>query len=137
MGKADLHVHSAWSDGMATVREVMEFAAGETDLDVIAITDHDQIGGALEAVEWCAGQHGTRLQPVVGTEISAGWGRHVLALFFTEPYPTQPFPRFRSLAHTAAMVHDAGGLVAVPHPLSALVPSIGQRAFTALLRYEA
>ncbi len=122
---------------MATVQEVMEFGATQTDLDVIAIADHDQIKGALEAVEWCAGQPGTRLQAIVGTEISAAWGRHVLALFFAEPYPAEPFPRFRSLARTAAMVHDAGGIVAIPHPLSALVPSVGQRAFSALLRHEA
>ncbi|MBI3971542.1 MAG: hypothetical protein HY332_09655, partial [Chloroflexi bacterium] len=44
MGSADLHVHSAWSDGMASVREIMEFAEAHTDLDVLAIADHDQIG---------------------------------------------------------------------------------------------
>ena len=136
MGKADLHVHSVWSDGMATVREIMEFAGAETDLDVIAIADHDQVRGALEAVEWCAGRPGVRPAAIVATEISAAWGRHVLALFFREPYPTQPFPRFRSLARTAALVKEAGGIVAIPHPLSALVPSVGRRAFAALLARE-
>jgi hypothetical protein len=76
---------------------------------------------------------GGGLRAVVGTEITAAWGRHLLALFFEEPFPTQPFPRFRSLARTVAMVHDAGGLVAVPHPLRCLVPSMGARALDALL----
>src|SRR5919202_6841621 len=107
MGKADLHVHSAWSDGLATVREIMAFAERETDLDVIAIADHDQVRGALEAVEWCAGRPGGRLRAVVATEISAAWGRHVLALFFEPPYPTRSFPRFRSLARTISLVEDA------------------------------
>ncbi|MGH2355981.1 MAG: PHP-associated domain-containing protein [Chloroflexota bacterium] len=132
-GAADLHIHSAWSDGMASVRQIMEHAEAQGDLDVIAIADHDQIRGALDAVEWCAGRPGGRLQAIVATEISAAWGRHVLALFFAEPFPTQPFPRFRSLADTVAAVHDAGGLVALPHPFSALVPSVGERTLGALL----
>ena len=118
---------------MASVPEVLAYALNQTDLDLIAITDHDQIRGALDAVDWRAGQPGDRLQVVVGTEISAAWGRHLLALFFHPPYPERPFPRFRSLGWTVAAVHDAGGIVAVPHPLSALVPSVGQRAFSRLL----
>jgi hypothetical protein len=134
LGAADLHIHSVWSDGMATVPAILEHAAAGTDLDVLAIADHDQVGGALEAVEWCAGRPGGRLQAVVGTEISAAWGRHVVALFFAEPYPTAPFPRFRSLEETLSRVHDAGGVVVLPHPFSALVPSVGQRALSRLLR---
>lgn len=136
MGTADLHIHSLHSDGMAAVPEILAYAEGETDLDVVAIADHDQIRGALEAVEWCAGRPESRLQAVVGTEISAAWGRHLLALFFSEPYPTSPFPRFRSLRSTVAMVHDAGGVVVVPHPLSPLVPSVGERAMRALLAHR-
>lgn len=133
MGKADLHLHSARSDGMAVAVEMVRYAEGETDLDVIAIADHDQVAGALEAVEWCAGRPGGRLQAIVGTEITTAWGRHVLALFFRQPFPTRPFPRFRSLAWTVATVREAGGLVAVPHPLRSLVPSVGARSLAALL----
>lgn len=136
MGRADLHIHSIHSDGMATVPEILTYAQRETDLDVIAIADHDQVRGALDAVEWCAGRPDSRLQAVVGTEISAAWGRHLLALFFAEPYPTTPFPRFRSLRSTVAMVHDAGGVVVVPHPLSPLVPSVGERTLRALLAHQ-
>lgn len=133
MGLADLHVHSSHSDGMATVPEILAFAGAETDLDVLAIVDHDQLSGALEAVEWCAGRPSGRLSAVVGTEISASWGRHVVGLFFEEPYPTVPFPRFRSLAETVRRVGDAGGVVVVPHGLSPLVPSVGERAMSHLL----
>jgi hypothetical protein len=133
LGRADLHLHTSWSDGMATVRQVLEHAERHTDLDVIAITDHDQVRGALEAVEWCAGRPGGRLQAIVGTEISSAWGRHVLALFFAEPFPREPFPRFRSLADTVAAVHDAGGIVVLPHPCSRLVPSVGERTFRAMM----
>jgi predicted metal-dependent phosphoesterase TrpH len=133
MGIADLHVHSTWSDGMASVREIMAYAEERTQLDVIAIADHDQVRGALEAVEWCAGRPRCRVQAIVATEISAAWGRHLLAFFFQEPYPTRPFPRHRSVRRTIQLVEDAGGVVAIPHPLSVLVPSIGERALEGLL----
>lgn len=119
---------------MATVRQIMEHAETSTTLNVIAIADHDQVRGSLEAVEWCAGRQSGRLQTLVATEISVAWGRHLLALFFDEPYPTRPFPRFRPLIETAAMVADKGGMVIVPHPLSSVVPSVGERTMDALMR---
>jgi predicted metal-dependent phosphoesterase TrpH len=115
------------------VSEILAYVEGETSLDVVAITDHDQVAGALDAVEWCAGRPGGRLRVVAGTEISASWGRHVVALFFEEPYPTRPFPRFRPLRETIARVADAGGIVVVPHALSPLVPSLGERALRRVL----
>ncbi|CAA9281240.1 MAG: hypothetical protein AVDCRST_MAG77-3860 [uncultured Chloroflexi bacterium] len=133
MGSADLHLHSAHSDGMMTVAELLAHAEGETTLDVVAVADHDQVAGALEAVEWCAGRPGGRLRAVVGTEISASWGRHVVALFFQAPYPTRPFPRFRPLRETVERVAAAGGIVVVPHALSTLVPSLGEQALRRLL----
>ena len=55
--KADLHVHTTHSDGHASVKEVLEYAARHTDLGILAITDHDTIEGALEA-ESLAGEYG-------------------------------------------------------------------------------
>ena len=118
---------------MASVAEILAFAEEETPLDVIGIADHDQVRGALDAVEQRAGRPGGRVAVVVGTEISASWGRHVLAYFFSEPYPTAPFPRFRGLLETVSRVADAGGVLVVPHALSGLVPSLGERALARLL----
>ncbi|MCX8007932.1 MAG: PHP domain-containing protein, partial [Coriobacteriia bacterium] len=44
--KADLHIHSDHSDGLASIPEIMEYVATKTDLKVIAITDHNTIEGA-------------------------------------------------------------------------------------------
>ena len=53
MGKADLHIHTIYSwDGTCTVEAVLKQAAHIAELDVIAITDHDDIRDTLEAVEW-------------------------------------------------------------------------------------
>ena len=46
MGKADLHIHTIYSwDGTCTVEAVLKQAAHIAELDVIAITDHDDIRG--------------------------------------------------------------------------------------------
>jgi ANTAR domain/PHP domain len=46
-GRADLHVHSSWSDGAQAPQTLVKRAAKR--LDVLAITDHDEIRGALVA----------------------------------------------------------------------------------------
>jgi predicted metal-dependent phosphoesterase TrpH len=75
MGKADLHIHTLYSyDGFCAVSTMLEQAAQIAKLDVIAITDHDEIDGALEA-EILGPKFGIRVIP--GCEISprprSGW----------------------------------------------------------------
>lgn len=108
MGKADLHIHTTYSyDGTATVTATLEHVTRNTDLDVIAITDHDQIEGALEAVE-LAPHYGIEVIP--GVEVSTAEG-HVLAL-----YVQQNIPRNLSLAETVLYVKEQGGLCIAAHP---------------------
>lgn len=45
MGKADLHLHTTASDGMMSPAMLMNYIAACTDLDVIAITDHNTQDG--------------------------------------------------------------------------------------------
>src|SRR5436309_13260883 len=44
-GRADLHVHSIWSDGVQVTASIVRAAAGR--VDVLAITDHDEMRGVL------------------------------------------------------------------------------------------
>lgn len=126
LGIADLHVHTSRSDGLASPEEVVLWADAHTDLDVIAVTDHDDLRGALEARE-AAERAGARLQVVPGMEITTRRG-HLLALFLE-----QPVPSLRSLAYTIEAVHAQGGMCIVPHPLSLLTPSVGRRSIDELL----
>ena len=48
-GKADLHMHSTYSDGSATIEQILAYTEQNTDLNVIALTDHDVIDGAPAA----------------------------------------------------------------------------------------
>ncbi len=43
MGKADLHLHTALGDGMAEIPELLTYVEEETDLSLIAITEHDDL----------------------------------------------------------------------------------------------
>jgi 3',5'-nucleoside bisphosphate phosphatase len=81
--KADLHIHTTASDGKLTPAQVVSQALG-TDLDVIAITDHDTIAGVEEARAAAAG---TPLRVVTGVEISTlfqGRECHLLAYAFRD-----------------------------------------------------
>jgi predicted metal-dependent phosphoesterase TrpH len=125
VGKADLHIHTRISDGMAPVSTVLEYIEHQTDLDVVAITDHEDANGGLIARELAA-KRGYRFEVVVGAEITTLQG-HVLALFIEKTPPS-----FRGIESTLEVVHDAGGLAIVPHPLSWLTRSISERTLDRL-----
>lgn len=78
---ADLHCHSTISDGLLPPATVVRRAAAN-GVDLLALTDHDAIGGYAEAAA-VANEVGIRL--VSGVEISIEWGDlsvHVVGLGF-------------------------------------------------------
>jgi predicted metal-dependent phosphoesterase TrpH len=120
-GKADMHLHTLYSDGTASVRELLDHVERATDLDVVAITDHERIDGARRAAEiHAAGDYSFEL--VVGEEVTTRRG-HVLALFIEERIPA-----LRPLPETLERIHDAGGIAVAAHPLAPLTPSVGRRS---------
>jgi len=121
LGKADMHLHTLYSDGTATVQELLDHVERTTDLDVIAITDHERIDGALRARELHAASDYS-FDLVVGEEITTRRG-HVLALFIEERIPA-----LRPLPETLERIHDAGGIAIAAHPLAPLTPSVGRRS---------
>jgi predicted metal-dependent phosphoesterase TrpH len=125
MGKADLHIHTTYSfDASCTVSAVLDWAANETELDVIAITDHDEFGGALEARER-ASEFGIEVIP--GLEISTSEG-HLLALYLERPVAAG-----LSLLETVLKVGEQGGLCIAAHPHARLAHGLtGQSIRTAL-----
>jgi hypothetical protein len=110
MGKADLHIHSGAGDGLATVYEILDYVENETDLDLIAITDHDLIAGSLEARDLVA-KGGYRFQVLVGMEITTLEG-HLLVYGLEEPVRM-----LQPLRRTIELVHEQGGFCIVPHPM--------------------
>jgi predicted metal-dependent phosphoesterase TrpH len=119
MGKADIHIHTTHSDGLASVQQVFDFAENETDLDIIAITDHDMFDGADEARNLAA-RRNYRFQVLTGMEVTTIEG-HLLALGLDKPVRS-----LQGLDRTIAQVHEQGGVVIAPHPMSWMIRSIGR-----------
>lgn len=74
--KYDLHCHTNASDGSLPPAELVRRAA-EQGVEVLAITDHDSVGGLPEAFA-AARASGVRLLP--GVELTATWGKQVVHL---------------------------------------------------------
>ena len=109
-GRADLHIHTLASDGTVGILEILDHVETRTDLDVIAITDHERVDAA-RAARTIARDRGLRVEVIVGEEITT-LGGHLLALFIE-----QPIKPLRSLRSTIAEVHAQGGLAIPAHPL--------------------
>lgn len=107
--KADLHIHSNHSDGVARIPEILDYVQHHTDLKVIAITDHNTIEGALFAKSL---EEMYDIEVIVGEEITTRSG-HVIGLFLTENIPAG-----MSVVETLAAINEQGGVAIIPHPFS-------------------
>jgi glycosyltransferase involved in cell wall biosynthesis len=104
----DLHMHTDHSNDCATPVEVLLSTAREQGLGAIAVTDHNEISGALEAREKSA-RFGVKV--IVAEEVKTADQGEVIGLFIEEK-----IPRGMTLAQTVAEIKRQGGLVYVPHP---------------------
>ena len=111
MLKIDLHVHTWYSDSTGSVKAVLEVARRK-GLDGIAITDHDTLRGAYEALE----RRG-RLIVIPGEEVKTAQGE-ILALGVK-----RLIPKNLSITEAIWRTHTQGGLVVIPHPT---VPLLGR-----------
>jgi hypothetical protein len=102
----DLHMHTDHSYDCATPVEVLLAEARARGLGAIAVTDHNEISGALEAQAKADG-----CQVIVAEEIKTAEQGEVIGLFIKEK-----IPRGLTLAETIAEIKGQGGLVYVPHP---------------------
>jgi glycosyltransferase involved in cell wall biosynthesis len=104
----DLHMHTDHSGDCATPVEVLLDTARRQGLGAIAVTDHNELSGALEAQEKAA-EFGVKV--IVGEEVMTASQGEVIGLFLTEK-----IPRGMSLRETVDEIKRQGGLVYVPHP---------------------
>jgi len=100
-------MHTTASDGWPSPQELVDHAGG-IGLDLIAVTDHDTIEGALRAAEHASRR--TKLEIVIGEEVSSRDG-HIVALFIEKKIRPG-----MSAAATVHAIHDQGGLAVAVHP---------------------
>ncbi len=70
----DLHCHSTVSDGLLSPTDLVARAA-ERGVKILALTDHDDLGGLTEAAQ-AAARH--EMQLINGVEISVSWRSHTV-----------------------------------------------------------
>jgi predicted metal-dependent phosphoesterase TrpH/glycosyltransferase involved in cell wall biosynthesis len=102
----DLHMHTDHSPDCATPVGTLLETAKRVGLGAIAITDHNEISGALEARERANG-----IKVIVAEEVKTADQGEVIGLFIEEK-----IPRGMTLQETIAEIRRQGGLVYVPHP---------------------
>jgi len=105
MLRVDLHLHSHYShDGKSSLEELIA-RTRESNLDRIALTDHNTVEGALALA---------RIAPelaIAGEEIKTVEGE-VIGLFITRRVPP-----FLTPEEAMDLIHGMGGLTYIPHPL--------------------
>jgi len=102
----DLHMHTDHSPDCATPVDTLLDTAKKVGLGAIAVTDHNEISGALEARERADG-----IKVIVAEEVKTADQGEVIGLFIEEK-----IPRGMTLQETIAEIRRQGGLVYVPHP---------------------
>jgi len=108
--EVDLHMHTDHSPDCATPVRVLLETARDRGLGAIAITDHNEVSGALEARR-IAEQEMDDLKVIVAEEVKTAEQGEVIGLFLEER-----IPRGMTMAETIAAIREQGGLVYVPHP---------------------
>jgi len=110
--EVDLHMHTDHSYDCATPVEVLLSTARAQGLGAIAVTDHNETSGALEARAQGA-EAGVKV--IVGEEVKTAGQGEVIGLFIEEK-----IPRGLTLEETVGEIKRQGGLVYVPHPFDRL-----------------
>ncbi|MEP6470067.1 MAG: PHP domain-containing protein [Chloroflexota bacterium] len=108
---ADFHVHTRFSRDSILAEEKFIRIALERGLTHVAVTNHNNVEGAV-AVRDKVAELGLadRLTVILGEEVSTADGE-VVGLFLE-----RTIPRGLSADETADAIHQQGGLVSIPHP---------------------
>ncbi|HEV7562360.1 MAG TPA: PHP domain-containing protein [Solirubrobacterales bacterium] len=107
--EVDLHMHTDHSTDCATPVDVLLRTARDRGLGAIAITDHNEVSGALEARE--IAQEMGDIKVIVAEEVKTAEQGEVIGLFIEEK-----IPKGLTMAETIAAIRAQNGLVYVPHP---------------------
>jgi hypothetical protein len=119
--RVDLHNHTHYSPDSILSPKQFAREARRRHLDVIAVTDHNTIRGALAVRELAD------FPVIIGEEIRSADGE-VLGLFLS-----QGVPKGLSASETIARIKHQGGLVGVPHPFDFLRSALRCDVMTALI----
>ncbi len=105
--KCDLHIHTYYSyDSNALPKDIVDSAI-EKGIDCLAITDHDEVEGANEVIEYARGKS---ILIIPGIEVKSRDG-DILGLNIRNP-----IPKNLSAEQTIEKIKEQGGLAIIAHP---------------------
>jgi len=114
--RVDLHSHTMWSGDSTTTPDEVAEAVEASGLDVLCITDHNAIRGAVELADQLA------CRVIIGEELRTHAGE-IIGLFLSERIPMGTPP-----AEAAAAIRAQGGVVYVPHPFDPMRRNMAEPA---------
>ena len=116
-----MHSHTMWSGDSTTTPDEIVAAVAAAGIDVLCVTDHNAIKGAVELID--------RLpcRVIIGEELRTHAGE-IIGLFLDERIPigTQP-------ADAAREIRRQGGIVYIPHPYDPMRRNLTETALDALI----
>jgi predicted metal-dependent phosphoesterase TrpH len=108
---ADFHIHTRFSRDSILSEEKFIRTAIERGLTHVAVTNHNNVEGAIAVRDKVAELELTdSLTVILGEEVSTADGE-VVGVFLQ-----RTIPRGLSADETADAIHEQGGLVSIPHP---------------------
>jgi len=109
-----------WSGDSTTTPDEFAASVTESGLDLVCITDHNDIAGAVELSD--------RLEcrVIVGEELRTPAGE-IIGLFLTERIPVGATP-----VEAAKAIRDQGGIVYIPHPFDPMRRNLSEMALNEL-----
>jgi predicted metal-dependent phosphoesterase TrpH len=120
--RIDLHVHTTYSEDCWVPLEKVIEAVSKSGVEAIAVTDHNELEGALRLAEMAP------FPVIVGEEVASQQGE-IAGLFLHEWIPPG-----LPMEETIARIRQQGGLVYIPHPLARDVPSaLGRQNLEAII----
>ncbi len=118
--RVDMHSHTMWSGDSTTTPDELRDAVAASGIDVLCITDHNAIRGALEL------SSNVPCRVVVGEELRTHAGE-IIGLFLTERVPIGVPP-----LEAARLIREQGGLVYIPHPFDPMRRNLTESAMREL-----
>lgn len=121
MVKADLHIHSTYSDGFNSPREIIYYGYYYKGLKVISITDHDTFHGSMNALTFVKNS-GYDILVVLGAEVRTDHGD---VLIYCEKEIDFP----KKLDQLVDYAHENNCLVVPAHPFDILRLGVGDSIY--------
>ncbi|GFZ83678.1 hypothetical protein GCM10011531_13260 [Aquaticitalea lipolytica] len=108
--RANFHTHTTASfDGYNSYKAIYS-KCKQAGINIIAITDHDTIDGAIGLLKWLKNNNKKDLEVIIGEEVTCTDGTHIIGLFINKFIPSD------APLNVIQQIKLQNGLVYFPHP---------------------